>query len=310
MPPDRPRTAPRVFASARSPAIQVQRTAATAGVCRPAAFDRWTPGLYALDDGAPNVITVYEPIGEDFWTGGGVTSKGVASKLRAMAGQDIEVHINSPGGDMWEGIGIHNLLCEHRGRVTVKVLGLAASAASIIAMAGDEILVGPASFVMIHNAWIISTGNRHDMLDTAAMLEPFDAAMAGLYARRTGQSVERVAAWMDANAGDGTYFSTAQALEFGFAQGTIEPGQVAESAEARASGRAKSDLLKAELALCAQMPRSEARALLNKIKGRADAAPEPGKPDAAEAAAAKPDAGAVDLSWIGAAAGLSALLRQ
>lgn len=292
----------RIYADARPGAINVQRTTATAGVCRPAAFDRWTPGLQALDDGAANVITVYEPIGEDFWSGGGITSKGIASKLRAVAGQDIEVHINSPGGDMWEGIGIYNLLREHRGKVTVKVLGLAASAASVIAMAGDEILVGAASFIMIHNAWVLATGNRHDMLETATWLEPFDAAMAEVYAARTGQPVARIAEWMDANAGDGTYFSTATALELGFANGTIEAGQVTENAEARVSGRAKSDLLKAELALCAQMPRSEARALLNKIKG---------KPDAAQEPTAKPDAGAiVDTSWIGAAAGLTQLLRQ
>lgn len=124
---------PRVFADARPGAINVQRTTATAGVCRPAAFDRWNPGLQALDDTASNVLTIYEPIGEDFWSGGGVTSKTVAARLRQLAGQDIEVHLNSPGGDMFEGIGIYNLLREHRGKVTVKVLGLAASAASVIA---------------------------------------------------------------------------------------------------------------------------------------------------------------------------------
>jgi ATP-dependent Clp protease protease subunit len=104
-----------------------------------AVFDRWSAeaagvrGL-AADD---NVITMFDVIGEDFWSGGGVTAKKVAAQLRAIGDRPVEVQINSPGGDMFEGIAIYNVLREHPQPITVKVMGMAASAASILAMAGD-----------------------------------------------------------------------------------------------------------------------------------------------------------------------------
>ncbi|HCM4050930.1 TPA: ATP-dependent Clp protease proteolytic subunit, partial [Salmonella enterica subsp. enterica serovar Anatum] len=106
----------------------------------PSALDRWDGGIKAAatDD---NSISVFDVIGQDYW-GEGVTAKRIASALRAMNGADVTVNINSPGGDMFEGLAIYNLLREYEGRVTVKVLGIAASAASVIAMAGDDIQIG------------------------------------------------------------------------------------------------------------------------------------------------------------------------
>ncbi|MBN0106041.1 Clp protease ClpP, partial [Pseudomonas aeruginosa] len=93
----------------------------------------------------------YEPIGYDWWTGEGVTAKRIAGALRAIGGDvDVTVNINSPGGDVFEGLAIYNLLREHKGKVTVRVLGLAASAASFIAMAADEVKIARAGFLMIH----------------------------------------------------------------------------------------------------------------------------------------------------------------
>src|SRR3546814_13007802 len=91
---------------------------------------------------------------------------------------------------MFEGIACYNVLREHPQTVTVKVMGMAASAASIIAMAGDQIEIGAASFLMIHNCWVMAMGNRHDMAETAEWLAPFDAAMADVYRseeRRVGK---------------------------------------------------------------------------------------------------------------------------
>jgi ATP-dependent Clp protease protease subunit len=177
----------RVFAAARPSKITVPTRADVAALAKPEAFDRWNAGVRAAGDIGANVITMYDVIGEDFWSGGGVTVKRVDAALRQIGNQDVEVHLNSPGGDMFEGIAIYNRLQEHPAKVTVKVMGLAASAASIIAMAGDDILIGPASFLMIHNCWVVAVGNRHDMADTAKWLEPFDLAMAGVYAERSGQ---------------------------------------------------------------------------------------------------------------------------
>ena len=126
----------------------------------PSALDRWNGGLKAAasDD---NTISVFDVIGQDYW-GEGVTAKRIAGTLRSMNGADVTVNINSPGGDMFEGLAIYNLLREYQGKVTVKVLGLAASAASIIAMAGDDIQIGRGAFLMIHNCWVVAIGNRHD----------------------------------------------------------------------------------------------------------------------------------------------------
>nr|WP_256372528.1 head maturation protease, ClpP-related [Citrobacter sp. wls829] len=115
-----------------------------------------------------------------------------------MNGADVTVNINSPGGDMFEGLAIYNLLRDYEGKVTVKVLGIAASAASIIAMAGDDIQIGRGAFLMIHNCWVYAMGNRHDFAELANSLGPFDSAMADIYAVRSGLDMETVQKLMDA----------------------------------------------------------------------------------------------------------------
>src|SRR5690606_18583381 len=165
----------------------------------PRALDRWNPGIQAAAaEEAERSISVYDVIGYDYWTGDGVTAKRVAAALRQMGKGPVTVNVNSPGGDMFEGLAIYNLLREHDGEVTVKVLGLAASAASIIAMAGDTVQIARAGFLMIPNAWVLAAGNRHDLREYADTLEPFDRAMADIYAARTGEDAEAMAKLMDA----------------------------------------------------------------------------------------------------------------
>ena len=99
------------------------------------ALGRWAElPLAASDGGDANTIEIYEVIGEDWWSGGGFTDRKMAAALRAAGNADVTVNINSPGGDMFEGIAIYNMLAAHPGKVTVNVMGLAASAASVIAM--------------------------------------------------------------------------------------------------------------------------------------------------------------------------------
>ena len=161
----------------------------------PSALDRWDGGIKAAatDD---NSISVFDVIGQDYW-GEGITAKRIAGALRAMNGADVTVNINSPGGDMFEGLAIYNLLREYEGHVTVKVLGIAASAASIIAMAGDDIQIGRGAFLMIHNCWLYAMGNRHDFAELAQSLEPFDTAMADIYVARSGLDIAAVQKLMD-----------------------------------------------------------------------------------------------------------------
>ncbi len=188
----------------------------------------------------------------------------MAAQLRAIGDRPVEVQVNSPGGDMFEGIAIFNVLREHPKDVTVKVMGMAASAASIIAMAGDRIEIGAASFLMIHNCWVLAIGNRHDMRETSEWLEPFDQAMVDLYAARTGQKPADVAKWMDAE----TYMSGSQAIERGFADALLAADRITSDDDAKARDRQVNDLRALELSLVsAGMTRSDARARINRIKG-------------------------------------------
>jgi len=194
------------------------------------AMQRWQPDVRAAaeDD---NTITIYEPIGYDYWTGEGVTAKRIAAALRAIGDKDVVVNINSPGGNFFEGVTIYNLLRNHKAKVTVQVLGLAASAASVIAMAGDDILMGDGAFLMIHNAWAVAIGNRHDMREAADHLEPIDAAMASVYAARAGISKPDAAEMMDKE----TWLNAEAAVNDGFATGYLEGSLIATGVQSSAS---------------------------------------------------------------------------
>lgn len=223
------------------------------------AFARWDAGVRAADDDADRSISVYDVIGYDYWTGDGVTAKRIAGALRALGKGPVTVNVNSPGGDMFEGLAIYNLLREHDGEVTVKVLGLAASAASIIAMAGDTIQIARAGFFMVHNAWIIALGNRHDLREFADWLEPFDAAMADIYVARTGQDTEAIQKLLDAE----SWIGGSAAIEQGFADELLPSDQV-KQADAKASVAA---VRRIEAALRAGgMPKSEAMRLISEFK--------------------------------------------
>ncbi|MGE7196896.1 head maturation protease, ClpP-related [Brevundimonas naejangsanensis] len=260
----------RVFAKARPAAMPQPANRDVQAFTKPQVFDKWSEdaaGIRALERG-DNVITMFEVIGEDWWTGGGVTAKKVASQLRAIAGP-VEVQINSPGGDMFEGIAIYNVLREHPHDVTVKVMGMAASAASIIAMAGDTVEIGAASFLMIHNCWVLAMGNRHDMRETAEFLEPFDAAMVDVYAARSGLKSEDIAKWMDAE----TFMSGSQAIERGFADALLAADKITTDDKAKAEDRRVNELRAMELQLVsAGLTRTQARDRINKIKGTPGAA--------------------------------------
>lgn len=239
------------------------------------ALERWNAGVRAAEAGADNVISIYDVIGEDFWTGEGFTSKRMASALRAIGPRDVVVNINSPGGDFFEGVAIYNLLREHKGAVTINIMGLAASAASIIAMAGDTIRIGRTAFVMIHNAWGVAMGNRHDFRAAADTLEPFDQAMADLYAARSGMTVKEAAALMDAE----TWFSGSQAVERRLADALLSDEAVTSEgggAKAQASVRQVDRILARH-----GVTRRDRNALFADLRsGTRDAAEEPATRDA------------------------------
>ncbi|WP_075216086.1 head maturation protease, ClpP-related [Mongoliimonas terrestris] len=228
------------------------------------ALARWKPGIHAATEGDAGVISIYDVIGEDFWTGEGVTSKRVAAALRSIGGRDVTVNVNSPGGDFFEGIAIYNLLREHPHKVTVKVMGLAASAASIIAMAGDQIQISEIGFLMVHNAWAVAVGNRHDMREAAETLEPFDDAMASLYASRSGVKKTEAAAWMDKE----TWFNGSQAIDAGLADELLPSAEIEERADTGAKSLAAVRRIDAALARAnPNMTRSERKSVIADLKG-------------------------------------------
>lgn len=229
---------------------------------QPRALDRWQSGVRAAagdNSDSDRSISIYDAIGQDYWTGAGVTANRVAAALRALGAGPVTVNINSPGGDIFEGLAIYNLLREHDGEVTTKTVGLAASIASVIAMAGDTVQIARAGFLMIHNAWVMAVGNRNDLEEVASTLKPFDDAMASIYAARTGESQASMAKLMDAE----TWIGGQAAVDGGFADSFLASDQV-EKGDAKASA---SVARRIEAGLRASgMPKSEAMRLISEFK--------------------------------------------
>lgn len=206
---------------------------------------RWDKTLAVVEE-KNNTINIFDVIGADFM-GEGFTAKRMSAALRSIgADKDVVVNLNSPGGDFFEGATIYNLLAEHKGHVTVNVSGLAASAASVIAMAGDTIKISKVGFLMIHNAWGMIVGNRHEMTQAAEVFEKFDGTMRDLYAARTGLDVKEVEKLMDGE----TWLNASDAIEKGFANEVIEVKSVdAKDSDKKAKAMAKRTI---EMALAKQ----------------------------------------------------------
>ena len=163
-------------------------------------------------------IYIYDVIGEDFWTGGGVTAAKFLKAVDDANASTIHLRINSPGGDVFEARAIVSAMQRSNARFVAHVDALAASAASVIAVAADEVVMAPGSMLMIHNAWTLQMGDKNAMLETASLLEKIDGTIADQYAEKTGASREDMAALMDAE----TWMEAEDAIARGFAD-SIEP---------------------------------------------------------------------------------------
>jgi ATP-dependent Clp protease, protease subunit len=133
----------------------------------------------------------------------------ISESIEKANGSDLDVEINSGGGDVFAGSEIYTALKEYPGNVTVKVVGIAASAASIVAMAGKKILMSPTSQMMIHNASVIASGDYRDMDHTSNILKNVNATIANAYKLKSGMSDEQLKSLMDAE----TWFTPQQALD-------------------------------------------------------------------------------------------------
>ena len=165
-------------------------------------------------------------IAQDSWFEDDITPKKFKAELYSCAG-DIAVWLNSPGGDVFAASQIYTMLREYDGKVTVKIDGLAASAASVIAMAGDEIILSPVAMMMIHNPATAIFGEAADLQTAIKMLGEVKESLVNAYERRTGLPRGKISAMMDAE----TWFSAQKAVELGFADKILYAPDQTETAE-------------------------------------------------------------------------------
>ena len=155
-------------------------------------------------------------ISDETWYGDEVTPALFAKELNAGSG-NITVWINSPGGDVFAAAQIYNMLMEYKGDVTVKVDALAASAASVIAMAGTTVLMSPLSLMMIHNPITVAIGDSKEMQKAGEMLNEVKESIMNAYEIKTGMDRKRISHLMDAE----SWFNAKKAVELGFADGIL-----------------------------------------------------------------------------------------
>lgn len=230
----------------------------------PRALELWNPSLQAAGADDEASISLTGIVGDE-WPydeyAKPLTLARVDAALRSIGDRRVTVYINSPGGSMFEGISIMNRLNQHKAGVTIKVLGLAGSAASVIAMAGDRREIGKTAFLFLHNCWSSQPGNRHEYRQLADTLEEFDYAMRDLYAEASGQDAAVAEGWMDAD----SYFSGKSAVDLGLMTGLLDDSEVSINAKALerdipAARRIEAALIKTG------MPRSERRKLISEYK--------------------------------------------
>lgn len=172
-------------------------------------------------------LLIYEQIGYDWWTDGGMTATRFAEELKAVAGVDaLTVRINSPGGDVWDGMSIYNQLVAFGPRVNVMIDGMAASIASLVAMAGDHIQASEVSQMMIHDAWTGLYGNEQELRDMADVLAKIDQQIAETFATRSGRPAAEFRDLMD----NDTYLTAQEAESLGLVDEIINARKTGDNA--------------------------------------------------------------------------------
>jgi len=153
-------------------------------------------------------------IGESFWEDG-ITAAEVAKAVRQSKAARLNVRINSPGGDVFEGVAMAQALRDFKGELVAYVDGLAASAATLLTTAASKTLMAKGSMLMVHQAWTVAMGNTDDLITQAALLEKIDGQIAQQYADRAGVTPEQAMEWMTAE----TWFTEQEAVDAHLADG-------------------------------------------------------------------------------------------
>lgn len=157
----------------------------------------------------------------EFW--GGVSPKSFVQALSQIDADVINLRVNSPGGSVFAARAMEQALRDQKAKVIAHIDGVAASAASFLVMAADEIVMAPGALMMIHKAWTVAMGNANDLMDTADLLDKIDGTLVSTYAARTGLAAEKINEMMAAE----TWFTAQEAVDLAFAD------SIAESVKAR-----------------------------------------------------------------------------
>jgi ATP-dependent Clp endopeptidase proteolytic subunit ClpP len=184
-------------------------------------FTKKSDWLYyspANSAGETSTIQIFDQIGEDWYGGSGLSAKQFSDVLTEIGNGPLLIEINSPGGNVWDGLSIYNQLRGRKAPVTTRVVGIAASIASIIALAGDRVEMADAALMMIHDPSGMAAGTSEDMRKMADALDQHAEVLVGVYAKKTGKSPEAIRAAMKAE----TWFTTAEALAFGLVDKPIK----------------------------------------------------------------------------------------
>lgn len=239
----------------------------------------WYKFQAAAAEGQSQTVSIHDDIG-----GWGVSAKMFLDDLRKVATPEVNVEINSPGGDVFAGLAIYNGLRNSGKKVNVKVLGIAASAASLVAMAGDTIEMPENTFMMIHNPWTFAAGDAEDLREQADLLDKIGDSLTSTYARRTGKSAEEIQTLLAAE----TWFTAQEAVDAGFAT-AVTPAFAAQASfdvdRLPENVRSVFALAKADAGVQAPAP-DEAPAPAQTPEAPADEVPAPTHADQVQAVAA------------------------
>lgn len=194
---------------------------------------------YRLEAAADRAeLFVYDYIGRDFM-GNGIAADDLVRDLSKVKAKAIDVRINSNGGNVFDGLAIFNALARHSAYVTTHIDGVAASIASIIALAGREVRMAKNAYFMIHNAHAVAAGGADDMRTMANRLDQVKDTLVGHYRDKTGKSDAELAAWMDAE----TWFNATDAKAAGFVDSITDDMAVAASLDLSRFGNVPAELV-------------------------------------------------------------------
>lgn len=194
---------------------------------RAGAKNTWSDWLDVRAEGGKATLRIHDVIG-DYWAE--TTSGDIAAKIDAIDADEITVSINSPGGNIFDGIAIYNALRSHRARIVTRVDGIAASIASVIAQAGDERQMMGGSQMMIHNAWGVAIGDAPEMRKMADVLDHQNLVIAEVYARHSGQDAADLLDLM----AEETWYTASGTVEAGLADVVIDASPTTSAAGAAA----------------------------------------------------------------------------